>query len=88
MKQVYNKPVLIMESFTMSQSIASGCNVESGGSLGTPGFASKDACGWNLGGVILFIDAVDACIKDVGLDDEVLGMCYNNPNPNNAIFGS
>ena len=90
MKQVYSKPTLIMESFVMTQSVANECNVvPNGGSLGRPGFADKAVCGWNLGNMVLFIDSPDVnCSMDVGPNDEVFGMCYNNPNPDNAIFGS
>ena len=91
MKQVYSKPTLIMESFVMTQSIAATCNVVAGGgSTGKPAFSSKSSCGWDVGNMVVFVESIGAsvCDYDVGEEDEVFGMCYNNPNPNNALFGS
>ena len=80
MKQTYVKPSIIVERFALTQSIASSCGVVGGSTLGKPTHQSKEVCGWELmNGLVLFVDAVSACTKDVEPDAKVDGVCYNNP---------
>jgi len=93
MKQAYSKPVLILESFTMTQTIAHNCGDNLDFSMATTKY--KASCGWNLGadldGVngndILWNNGVDgsACNAN-GSDMSVL--CYNNPSGGYNIFNS
>lgn len=48
MKAVYKKPVLRLEYFTLSQSIAS-CGDFSDSTLGEPGNHQDRTCGWDMG---------------------------------------
>ncbi len=89
MKKAYNKPELYVESFQLSQSIASTCSVAAGGnSLGSPSHDSKSTCGWDLGNMVLWVDSSTGCNKSLDVDADFLGMCYNTPNGGNTIFGS
>lgn len=91
MKMNYVKPSIIVERFALSQNITNGCNAKHWDSfIGGPAQWSKTTCGWKDPiGDIYFVDAVAACSTKVGVDDDVFGgICYNNPNPDLAIFGS
>ena len=48
MKKAYTKPVLIVERFTLSQTIAHNCGKNLDFSMAT--LANKKDCGWNIGG--------------------------------------
>lgn len=87
MKQVYVKPRMIVERFALSQSIALNCGISSTGStLGKPNSGDSSTCGWDVGGEILFL-AAPICTKPT--TDEMIGSyCYNNPNPESALFSS
>lgn len=89
MKKAYNKPVLFVESFQLTQSIAGTCSVAAGGnSLGSPNHDSKDTCGWDLGIMVLWVDSSTNCNKLLGTDADFEGLCYNTPSGGNTIFGS
>ena len=90
MKQVYTKPVLMMETFNLTQTIAAGCGAAAGGNtLGRPAQWSKSTCGWDLGNEILWAENTDAnCNSYLSVDEDVNGLCYNNPGGGNSIFGS
>ena len=72
MKKAYSKPVIYFESFSLSQSIAAGCEVISD----TPG-------GVTFGPFVLFFDAEgsactgDGRALDQGGDGEKNGICYH-----------
>lgn len=87
MKAVYKKPVLRLEYFTLSQSIAS-CGDFSDSTLGEPGNHQDRTCGWDMGNVTIWTGQGDSCDLWWGADDEYNGVCYNNPNPGLQIFGS
>lgn len=90
MKKVYTKPVLMMEDFTLSQSIAHNC----GDNLdwNHASLKYKGSCGWDVDqdkGTtydVYFMDGQNVCsIPTLG---EVEGACYNNPNGGFNIFNS
>ena len=80
MKQVYVKPRIIVERFALTQSIASGCGVVGGSTLGNPTHQNKYDCAWNLGGQLIFMEGMSQC-SDIPVkeDGEITGICYNNP---------
>ena len=91
MKKAYVKPKLMTEYFTLSQNIASTCfGVQPGGGdwWGRPNQGDKFNCGWVVGDISLWIDGNQKCGVPLGSDEEVLGVCYNNPSSGYAIFGS
>lgn len=90
MKKTYTKPQFAVELFTFSQSIATGCDAPPEGStLGIPMHASKEECGWDVGGMILFQDIEKGCLDiQASADEDVYGYCYDNPNGGITIFAS
>lgn len=89
MKKVYTKPVLMMEDFNLSQSIAHNC----GDNLDWDhaNLKYKGSCGWdvdqdnNTGHDVYFMDGQSVCTIPT-LDAE--GVCYNNPGGGFNIFNS
>ena len=88
--KAYVKPQLQVEYFTLSQNIASGCNVPGGGTtLGKPNHWTKETCGWDLGGWVVWTDPDHKCVDERARTDEnIVGLCYNNPNGGCTIFSS
>lgn len=89
MKEVYSKPVLHVETFRLSQSIASGCAVPPAGqsTIGRANQWGRASCGWNMGNVVLWVEAPQ-CDLPTDPNAEVNGVCYNNPNGGVTIFHS
>ena len=94
MKKIYEKPGMYVENFSLSQSIAAGCNALHDSTLGNPTHWSKTTCGWNLGNVVVWPDT-EICKAGDGQitvpwspDAPFEGVCYNNPTANAAIFNS
>ena len=92
MKRTYTKPTILLESFTLTQSIASDCGpFPANGSLGTPSSADKYSCGWDMMDFTIWADGINPdCNSNMGVtnDTEISGVCYNNPNGGLTIFGS
>lgn len=89
MKELYRKPQLHIEHFALSQSIASCAGVTGGGStLGKPAHWSKATCGWDLGGWVVWAEANSCSDEIVGVDEEIDGVCYNNPSGSVVAFSS
>lgn len=95
MKKIYTKPVLHMEDFTLSQSIAHNCG--DGLDWNQANLKYKSTCGWNTGldanydgsideQDVIFVSS-DACNTKVGENDFV-GVCYNNPDGGLNVFNS
>ena len=86
MKQTYSKPVLNIEDFKLSQTVAWGC----GGEIDyeNVNFNSHEYCGYRFDdGTVYFIDK-KVC-NDTTLGDSILGVvCYNNPEGGYALFRS
>lgn len=89
MKARYVKPELMVESFTLTQNIANTCSVPGGGnSLGSPSHWSKETCGWKLDDATILWVSTGICSEILDPNEEVEGICYNNPGGDLTIFGS
>jgi len=89
MKKQYSKPGILIESFNISQNISSGCNSTPGGSsLGHVNHWSKTTCGWQSGNLSWWLEGNTKCIIPLGEEDDINGICYNNPSGGNTIFSS
>jgi len=86
MKQTYVKPVLVMENFTLNQSIAHNCSPSLDFSNAT--LKDKSSCGWDIGVGILWNH--NGC--SIQYDGNQIGNtdfgCYNNPEGGLNIFNS
>lgn len=94
MKEIYCKPHLRVERFTLTQNIASSCGgTAPDATWGAPSLADKATCGWQLfpadGAPIIWLDAAASnCTQTAGASDEINGICYNNPAGIFTIFTS
>ena len=80
MKQNYVKPSIVIERFDLTQSIASGCGASATNTLGKPVQWAKHVCAWDVGGILFFLDGMNVCANvQVKENEEVYGVCYNNP---------
>ena len=88
MRKTYTRPVLNIEHFTMTQSIAANCNMPGyNKSWGIPTHDDKYTCAWDDGDDIYW--AIDHICETVVADDFELEVgCYNNPNGGVTVFGS
>ena len=94
MKKVYTKPVLVMDDFTLSQSIAHNCGHMLDHKQATLKY--KDSCGWDLGidleykagGTDILWVSAPACSIPTSANAEGAGVCYNNPEGGFNIFNS
>ena len=88
MKQKYTKPVLIKETFTLSQSIAKNCGRMLDFSHAT--IADTANCGWDVDGNhntvtdVIFMEASACAIKTLYFN----GVCHNNPDGGFNVFNS
>ena len=88
MKKKYSKPGIIIENFTIAQNIAANCGAAHKSPWGSPTHADKGHCGW-FDGVDTIWAAEPACTEDgLTTDDDVKGVCYNNPSLGMNIFNS
>ncbi len=82
MKKSYKKPMLIVERFTFSQTIANMCgeNLD----FGQPTHETKETCGWDMFGTEVFMDdsVCDFPTEEFG------GICYNAPEYGFNVFSS
>ena len=86
MKKKYEKPGMYVENFSLSQSIAAGgCGAAQNPTLGKPSSADIHTCGWDVGGIITWINT-PACNDLADENDPYAGVCYNNPNGYPTIF--
>ena len=89
MKKQYSKPGIFIESFNISQNISVGCkSVPGGTSLGHVNTGSKDSCGWQSGNMSWWLQGNIKCRIPLGENEEIEGVCYNNPSGGNTIFSS
>lgn len=82
MKKAYKKPVLLVECFTLSQTIAHNCGENLDFSMGT--LKTKESCGWKMGEIVIFKE-FPVC---QWLLEESDGVCYNAPAGGFNIFQS
>lgn len=98
MKNIYTKPVLHMEDFTLSQSIAHNCGEHTKEMWGSVTNKSTQSCGWDLnidtnsgsvesGNTDVVFAHEGACSENY-LFSEFYGMCYNAPGAGFNIFNS
>lgn len=87
MKAPYEKPLLAVELFSLTQSIARDCTA---GNIPAENLNLNDpnTCGWDLGGGlgkdIVFVLGL-ACTID---GENMFHVCYNNPAETTIIFRS
>lgn len=83
MKKAYKKPVLLVECFTLSQTIAHNCGENLDFSMGT--LKDKNSCGWRVaGGKVLFIDPTICSLPM----ENFFGVCYHAPEGGYNVFQS
>lgn len=84
MKKVYEKPVIVFESFVMSASIAAGCENKTN-------LPSQNQCGIQMEGVgMVFVTGMTGC-TDFPVnteEDSFNGICYHTPTEGNNLFTS
>lgn len=89
MKQIYTKPTLILESFTLSQNIAQICSgVYGDNSFGGANQSDPNDCVWDMGNFSIFTSANTNCNIPLGEDEQIFGICLHNPDGGTAVFGS
>lgn len=86
MRKTYSKPEIMFEDFTMSTSIAVGCE----GIVGNP---TKGSCAvLTSSGDKIFTSTVGECVfkpSDMGSNDDTWdGFCYHVPVEYNNLFNS
>lgn len=82
MKKAYKKPMLYVERFALSQTIAHNCGENLDFSDATQD--SKEICGWFIGNVEIFADP-SFCANSSDFFDFI---CYNAPEGGFNIFSS
>lgn len=88
MKKAYTKPQIMFEDFSLSTSIALGCEFESENN------AVKGTCGYFDEGLqdIVFVDSNTGCTFEAPVDDKnnphYNGICYDIPDENYNLFTS
>jgi hypothetical protein len=84
MKKTYKKPEIIFEDFSLSTSIAAGCEKKSGFSM--------DVCAYYdpMLGFDVFISGVATCVMTPpdAAGDVYNGLCYHVPSESNNVFQS
>ena len=83
MKKVYKKPNIIFEDFTLSTSIAAGCERKANNVMYSCEYFDNDL------GYTIFTGSISKCTltpQDGG--DEYNGICYHVPVESNNLFNS
>ena len=92
MKKLYNKPQVIIEEFTISQSVASGCTVSAQfnkNNCGIPGkYEDEILFSLGLAGSPCTYKPVGTDNNQNGIDDLDDKYCYHIPTDANRYFGS
>lgn len=82
MKRTYSKPDILFEDFSLSTSIAAGCETIIDGQ-------SQYTCGLVWGRKTVFVQAATGCTtKIIDGDPEYNGLCYHVPIETNNLFNS
>ena len=82
MKNIYVKPAMYIERFTLSQTIAHNCGENLDFSMAK--HATKETCGWDVGGLVIFTD-FNTCESATEFFE---GVCYNAPAGGYNVFSS
>jgi hypothetical protein len=86
MKKTYKKPMMIVEWFALSQTIATGCGDLS--SYGSPTLTRIANCAWDFNGdYLLFLEGNNNCEYPIE-DGTIDGLCYNTPSEGLNLFHS
>jgi hypothetical protein len=85
MKEQYRKPLIFFESFSLAQTIAKNCGDTHQSTLGESNHYDAYTCEWDVGGFTLFFDHCDYPMDE---DEQVEGICYNNPDGGQSVFSS
>lgn len=80
MKKPYSMPDILFEDFSLSSSIAAGCDRKVNG-------PSQGNCGFKFGDAIIYMSAQYGCTEYYG-DGLYNGWCYHNPTETNKLFNS
>ena len=83
MKKTYKKPMMIVEWFALSQTIAAGCGEKLDG-MGEPLLARRETCAWLYDGFHMFEDP-NICLHASEYWEIV---CYNAPEGGLNVFHS
>lgn len=89
MKQTYMKPRMVVERFTLAQSIAKDCydSIDKGQVN-----QSELPCVWDIGGLTILMESNHCGVALDGFDNYVADdgtlVCYNNPGEGQYIFRS
>lgn len=81
MKKLYSKPDIHFESFSLSTSIASTCEVKTY-------HPSNGVCGLKFGSQFIFTEEIEGCTTKIVEGEAYDGLCYHNPSENNNLFNS
>lgn len=82
MKRTYEKPVLNIERFVLSQTIAHNCGDNLDFSMATT--KTIESCGWDIGGTVIFMYDGICDFQTDAFDD----LCYNAPEGGVNVFNS
>lgn len=97
MKKTYQKPIVVVENFELTEHIAScgSTTVGSGNAFGKPNHYGGTNCEFKIsdsGGIALFLESNNECTMEVQVDEEgnLVGWagCYNTPDGNISMFAS
>ena len=80
MKKTYSKPEILFESFSISTSIAAGCELD------TPLPSYEENCGYPIKGAVLFVTGAQC--TNVPQDGKYNGFCYHVPVETSNLFNS
>lgn len=85
MKKTYVKPAIFFEGFTLSTSIAAGCEYKTN-------LPSPNECGLVFGNITVFLEGMNGCsfgVTDNGSGDgSYNGICYHVPSESSNLFAS
>lgn len=88
MKKVYEKPRILIEEFSLTQSVAVSCGVPEN-NQGQPHASTPANCAWeDWFGDMYWHTVNNVCTVETDDDANVGGMCYNEPNGGFHVFGS
>lgn len=89
MREPYEKPTILFESFALSQSIAKNCGDTHDSSFGESTHYNENTCTWDMGYMTLFLTTTTVeCELDMDEFGEFEGVCYNNPDDGQQVFSS
>ena len=88
MRKPYQKPMLYVERFELSEHIATGCEI-----VNIPGVSKNqttaETCSLDVGlGQTIFAIGIGSCGFQFDLNDPNSIYCYHNPDPKNSVFSS